>query len=118
MVPINAFVLHGREPILVDTGAMDLTDEELRQGQVFWATVDSPWIHNTDPVKLERRLDAIREMEPVMTLSSHLPAAPGNLTERMLASLRAAPGAPPFTGLDQAGLEQLLAQMTGDGAHA
>jgi flavorubredoxin len=102
----------------VPHSAMDLTDEELRQGQVFWATVDSPWIHNTDTVKLERKLEAIRAMEPDMILSSHLPAAPGSLTARMLASLRAAPGAQPFTGLDQAGLEQVLAQMTGDAVHA
>lgn len=102
----------------VPHNAMDLTDEELRQGQVFWATVDSPWLHDTDIVKFERRLDAIRKMEPAMTLSSHLPAAPGRLTERMLSSLRAVPGAQPFTALDQAGLEQLLVQMTGDPVRA
>lgn len=102
----------------VPHSAMDLTDEDLRQGQIFWATLDSPWIHNTGTAKFERRLDEIRQMEPVMTLSSHLPAASGSLTERMLAALRAAPEAQPFTGLDQAWLEQLLAQMTGDADNA
>src|SRR6202035_892669 len=29
--------------------ADDLTDEELREGQVFWAAVDSPWLHKVDP---------------------------------------------------------------------
>jgi len=100
----------------VPHNAMDLSEEELHDGQVFWATVDSPWVHNTDIARFERRLEAIREMEPVMILSSHLPAAPGSLTERMLASLRAAPDSKPFSGLDQAGLEQVMAQMTGDDA--
>jgi hypothetical protein len=47
-----------------------------------------------------------------MILSSHLPAAPGRMTERMLASLAAAPATQPFVGPDQAALEQMLKQMT------
>ena len=35
--------------------------------------------------------------------------------ERMLGSLEAAPTAQPFVGPDQAALEHMLAQMTGDG---
>ena len=46
-----------------------------------------------------------------MVLSSHLPAAPGAMTERLLASLAEAPDAPPFVGPDQAALEQMLAGM-------
>jgi len=46
-------------------------------------------------------------------LSSHLPAAPGGMVDRMLASLEAAPTAEPFVGPDQAGLEQMLLQITG-----
>jgi flavorubredoxin len=94
--------------------ASDLTDEELRQGQVFWATLDSPWLHNIDTDLFAKQLRAIREIDPAMTLSSHLPAAPGQLTERLLGSLEAAPAAQPFTGPDQAALEQMLAQMTGE----
>jgi hypothetical protein len=51
-------------------------------------------------------------MAPKMVLSSHLPAAPGHMTERLLASLAAAPTAHPFVGPDQAALEQMLKQMT------
>jgi ODP family beta-lactamase len=98
----------------VPHSAMDLTDQELRQGQVFWATVDSPWLHNTDTGLFAQQLDAIRKMDPAITLSSHLPAAPRQLTERLLGSLEAVPAAQPFTGPDQAALEQQLAQMTGE----
>lgn len=91
--------------------AADLSEEELRQGQVLWATVDSPWLHKVDTAAFSRELDAIRAMEPTMVLSSHLPAAAGDMTERLIASVAAAPAAAPFVGPDQAGLEQLLAQM-------
>ena len=47
-----------------------------------------------------------------MILSSHLPAAQGDMTERLLASLTAAPKAQPFVGPDQAALEQMLKEMT------
>jgi flavorubredoxin len=92
--------------------ADDLSDEELRQGQVFWATVDSPWLHKVDPAVFAKELNAIRQMDPTMVLSSHLPAAPGSMLERLISSLEAAPSAQPFVGPDQAALEQMLAQMT------
>ncbi len=92
--------------------ADDLSDDELRQGQVLWATIDSPWVHNTDPGALAKELNLIRQMNPTMVLSSHLPAASGAMTERLLGSLAATPTAQPFVGPDQAALEQMLAQMT------
>jgi flavorubredoxin len=92
--------------------AADLSDRDLREGQVFWATLDAPWLHKTDRGAFARELDEIRRMEPRMILSSHLPAAPGHMTERLLASLAAAPAAQPFVGPDQAALEQMLKQMT------
>ncbi len=97
----------------VPQNAADLSDEALREGQVFWATVDSPWLHKADEAKLARELDAIRAMQPSMILSSHLPAAAGDMTERLLGSLAAAPGATPFVGPDQAALEQMLQGMSG-----
>jgi flavorubredoxin len=93
--------------------AADLSDHELREGQVFWATLDSPWLHKVDEAALARELRGIRDMEPALVLSSHLPAAPGSMTQRLLASLAAAPAAQPFVGPDQAALEEMLAQMTG-----
>ena len=92
--------------------AADLSDEDLREGQVFWATLDAPWLQKVDRGAFARELDGIRKMAPKMVLSSHLPAAPGNMVERLLASLEAAPTAKPFVGPDQAALEQMLKQMT------
>jgi flavorubredoxin len=92
--------------------AADLSEKDLREGQVTWATLDAPWLHKVDRASFARELDGIRRMEPKMVLSSHLPAAPGDMTERLLASLAAAPTAQPFIGPDQAALEQMLKQMT------
>jgi hypothetical protein len=58
------------------------------------------------------QLDAVRALEPTMVLSSHLPAAPGRLVDRLLATLASVPGSPAFVGPDQAALEQMLAGMT------
>lgn len=95
-----------------DTAA-EISPEDLSRGQVFWATFDSPWLHKADGAVLARELDTIRAMEPTMILSSHLPPASADLTEPLLASVSAAPGATPFVGPDQAALEEMLRQMTG-----
>jgi flavorubredoxin len=92
--------------------AEDLSDEALHQGQVFWATVDSSWLHSVDRVVFASELDRIRSLKPSMVLSSHLPAARGESMERLLGALAAVPDAPPFVGPDQAALEQMLAGMS------
>jgi flavorubredoxin len=97
--------------------AEELSDEELRQGQVFWATVDSPWLHSVDRSLLAASLNEIRSLGPTLVLSSHLPAAQGDSLERLLGSVDAVPEATPFVGPDQAALEQMLAGMTGSGPH-
>jgi flavorubredoxin len=93
--------------------ASELSDEDLRDGQMFWATVDFPWLHKVNEDVLAKELDVIRAMEPTLILSRHLPAAPGSMTERILASLAAVPRAQRFVGPDQDALEQLLTQITG-----
>jgi flavorubredoxin len=95
----------------VPENAADLTDDQLREGQVFWGTVDSPWLHKVDEAAFAKELDGIRAMKPAMVLSSHLPAASGDMTDRLLASLAAVPRAQPFVGPDQAALEQMLKEM-------
>ncbi len=95
----------------VPQNASDLSDQELREGQVFWGTVDSPWLHKVDEGALAKELDAVRALAPTMVLSSHLPAAPGDMTDRLIASVAAVPKATPFVGPDQAALEQMLQQM-------
>jgi flavorubredoxin len=92
--------------------AADLSDKDLREGQLFWATVDSPWLHKVDEGTFAKELKAIRSMEPKMILSSHLPAAAGDMTDRLLAALAEAPSAQPFVGPDQAALDQMLKAMT------
>jgi flavorubredoxin len=89
--------------------AADLSDEALRQGQVLWTTIDTPWIHAVDSGGLARRLDDIRSMEPKLILSSHLPAAGGFMTHRLLASIAEAQAADVFVGPDQAALVQMMA---------
>src|SRR5580698_10339406 len=91
----------------------DLSDASLREGQIFWATVDSSWLHTVDRSVFSSELDRIRGLEPTMILSSHLPAARGSSLERLLAALAAVPDAPAFVGPDQAALELMLAGVTG-----
>jgi flavorubredoxin len=91
--------------------AAALSKQELRDGQVFWATLDAPWLHKVDRAIFARELEAIRRMAPAMILSSHLPAAGAALTERLLGALADVPAAPPFVGPDQAALEAMLEQM-------
>lgn len=94
------------------TYAGDMAPEALRQGQVTWTTVDSPWLHKVDAGKFAAELNTIRAMEPGVVLSSHLPPAPA-MTETLLGSLVEASNAQPFVGPNQVQLEAMLAQMTG-----
>ena len=91
--------------------AAELSEDELRSGQVRWTTIDSSWLHKVDTDVLARDLDQIRGIEPSIVLSSHLPPAPGRLLELCLGSIAEVPGAEPFEGPDQAALEQMLAAM-------
>jgi len=102
----------------VPQNAADISDRDLRDGQVFWATVDSPWLHKVDRGALAAELNGIRRMAPTMVLSSHLPAAPGHMVERLLESLAVAPGSQPFVGPNQAAFEEMLKQMTAAAATA
>ncbi len=97
----------------VPESAEDLSAEALRQGQVFWATVDSSWLHNVDRTAFAGELDRIRALEPTMVLSSHLPAAQGSSLGRLLSALGEVPDAPAFVGPDQAALEQMLSGVVG-----
>ena len=96
----------------VPQNAGELSEKVLRDGQIFWATLDSPWLHTVDRTAFAKKLEEIRSLEPAMILSSHLPPAGKNMTERLLSSLAAAPAAQPFTGPDQAALESMLKGMT------
>jgi flavorubredoxin len=96
----------------IPESACDISDKNLKEGQVIWATLDSPWVHKVDAAAFESELSLMSDMAPSMILSSHLPPAPGEMINRMLGALAAAPTARPFTGPDQAALEQMMAQMS------
>jgi flavorubredoxin len=99
----------------VPQNAAEINDKMLRDGQVLWATVDSPWLHKVDRQALAGELEAIRKMAPAMILSSHLPAAPGRIVDRLLSAVADAPSASPFVGPNQAALEQMLRGPAGPG---
>ena len=88
----------------------DIPRDELRAGQLLWATVDSPWVHTTDADRYLGTVQPIRAMDPAVILSTHLPPAVGQTTQ-FLDMLAAAPDADPFVGPDQYALEQLLASF-------
>ena len=88
----------------------DVTPEQLRRGQILWATLDAPWLDKVDRSKFGRELQAVRSMAPERIMSTHLP--PAVMSEAMLEAMAAATEAPPFPWPDQAALDQMLAQMT------
>ena len=103
---------------LVSAPAMEageIAPEDLRQGQTLWATMDAPWLHKVDRGRFASDLKDVREMDPRLVLSAHLPPARG-MTDSLLATLAAVPDAPPFVGPTQAELGAMLANMTGSTA--
>lgn len=86
----------------------DLDRAELRERQMVWATIDSPWVHLVDRVAFEATLEELRALDPVRVLSSHLPPTSIPIGEH-LDTLAAAPDAAPFVGPDQAALERMFA---------
>jgi hypothetical protein len=103
---------------LAESGhANDLKPEELREAQLLWATVDSPWVHVVDPAKYRATIEPLREMNPEIVLSTHLPPAV-RMTDLMIDTITMAPDADPFVGPDQAALEQMLASFEPGGIPA
>jgi hypothetical protein len=86
----------------------DIPRDALRAGQLLWATVDSPWVGNVDPIRYGATVEQVRIMDPAAILSTHLPPAVGRTAE-LLDMLTVAPNVDPFVGPDQAALEQMLA---------
>jgi flavorubredoxin len=79
----------------------------LADGQVVWATLDSPWIHTTDRAAYADHLHEISDLDPNWILSSHLPPA-RRMTRDLCRNLAGAPDARPYTGPDQDAFEALL----------
>jgi hypothetical protein len=91
----------------------DIPKDTLRAGQLMWATIDSPWVHEVDVDRFQGSFQPIRTMDPYAILSTHLPPAVGR-TNELLATIAAAPQADPFVGPDQVALEDMLASFQPD----
>jgi glyoxylase-like metal-dependent hydrolase (beta-lactamase superfamily II) len=87
----------------------------LREAQLLWATVDSPWVHDVDTDRYQQTIRSTPVGEAETICSTHLPPAIGLGTE-LAAMLADAPGAGPFVGPDQQALEQMLASFQPVGA--
>jgi hypothetical protein len=87
-----------------------LPADDLLAGQLLWATVDSPWVTSVDRTAFRASLQPLRELDPSVVLSSHLPPAHA-ATGQLLNTLANAPDADAFVGPDQAALETLLAEL-------
>lgn len=95
---------------LLDKPAEDaaaVAPASLREGQVTWASIDSPWLRHTNDGWLASTLSELQRMDPKAILSSHLPPAFG-MTEVLIDALIAARTAAPFVGPDQRIFQAML----------
>jgi glyoxylase-like metal-dependent hydrolase (beta-lactamase superfamily II) len=82
--------------------------DDLRECQLLWAGVDSPWVHTVDPAKYRASIEPLEALDPSTIFSTHLPAARG-LNHTFIEMLTVAPDSQPFVGPDQTALEAMLA---------
>jgi hypothetical protein len=85
----------------------EVSAQVVRDAQLLWVGVDSPWVRTADPVKFAASYAQLRQFAPARLISSHLPPMAECLTP-MLDFLSVAPSAPEFVGPDQAALEAIL----------
>jgi hypothetical protein len=85
----------------------EVAADVVRDAQLLWVGVDSPWVRTADPVKFAASFEQLRAFAPSQLLSSHLPPL-ANCLQPMIDFLAAAPSAPEFVGPDQAALEAIL----------
>lgn len=84
--------------------------DQLRAGQLLWATVDSPWVQSVNPARFAAAFQPLREFDPTLLLSTHLPPVTGDCNS-IYETLLQAPQADPFIGPDQAALQAMLADF-------
>jgi hypothetical protein len=88
---------------------------EVRDFQLLWATIDSPWVHNVDPARFRATVDPLRALGASAVFSSHLPPVP-QPDDQLFETVLLAPQTAPFVGPDQVALEALLATFEPAGA--
>ena len=81
---------------------------DVREGQLLWATMDSPWVANVDEARYHRTIEPLRSPEPSAIFCTHLPPVLAH-TDTMFDTISQAPSAPSFAMPDQQALEELLA---------
>ncbi|WP_338672442.1 MBL fold metallo-hydrolase [Streptomyces sp. SCSIO 30461] len=96
---------------LAEAGDVSEVDpEDLEAAQLLWATIDSPWVQLVDPERFAAAFQPIRDRDPQLVLSSHLPPATG-ATGEMVDALCGVAGAAPWNAPDQAAMEFLLTRF-------
>lgn len=100
---------------LAISGDVSAVGDQVRDLQLLWASVDSPWVHQVDPARFRATVEPIRAMGASAVFSTHLPPAP-QPDDRLFETVLLAPETPPFVGPDQAALEALLATFEPPGA--
>ncbi|MFD0904733.1 MBL fold metallo-hydrolase [Actinomadura sediminis] len=83
---------------------------DLIAGQRLWAVLDSPWLCEVDRNLFHSSLHPLRDADPPVVLSTHLPPA-HHRTAAMLDTLAGAPDAPPYIGPDQEAFLRLLTEL-------
>jgi glyoxylase-like metal-dependent hydrolase (beta-lactamase superfamily II) len=92
--------------------AADIAPSDLRDGLITWATIDAPWLQTLNQREFDRSVTMVRQLGASTVLSNHLPPATG-MTEVLLHYLASSRSAAPFTGPDQAALEQMFRGKSG-----
>ena len=82
--------------------------DQVRDLQLLWATIDSPWVQNVDPARFRTTVDPLRALGASAVFSSHLPPV-RQPDDRLFDTVLLAPQTNPFVGPDQVALEALLA---------
>jgi glyoxylase-like metal-dependent hydrolase (beta-lactamase superfamily II) len=100
----------GTPELATGVDARDVPSDQLRAGQLLWATVDSPWVHNVDTGRYLNTVRALQALDADVVISTHLPPAKG-LGTQLFDMLVEAPGADPFVGPDQQALQHMLASF-------
>ena len=88
----------------------EVAPDDVRAGQLLWASVDSPWVATADPTAFRATIDPLRALDPSTIFSTHLPAARG-INQTMFDLVHGTPGLAPFVGPDQEALEAMLASF-------
>ncbi|MGY1663092.1 MBL fold metallo-hydrolase [Geodermatophilus sp. SYSU D00705] len=92
--------------------AAEVPPEALAGGMLGWATMDSPWVHLTEPAEFGQVLDRVRRLQPARIFSSHLPTANGTALEDFLRVLQQVPTAERFVPPDAAEFTQMITALT------